>query len=85
MHFRASDAAMGPLHPAHFEQISKIAGKIERNPDLERLVIVVLHAKPLIGFTAPEKECPHHVQHIPRLHEFPVHLNVGIGEIDGED
>jgi hypothetical protein len=46
---------------------------------------VVLDTQALVGGAAPEKKRAHDVQHILRLRELLIDIDVGIGQVDGED
>ena len=46
---------------------------------------MVLHAQALIGGTVQKKKRAHDVQHVFRLHEFLILIDVGIGQVDSED
>ena len=79
------DAAAGAAHSPHLEQVGEVAGEGERQPDLERTIAVVLDAQALVGGAAPEKKRSHDVQHVLGQHQLLIEIDVGIGQIDGEN
>ena len=69
----------------HLEQVGEIAGEGEHQPDLEWTVAVVLDAQALVSRAAPEKQRSHDVQHVLGQHQLLVEIDIGIGQIDGEN
>ena len=83
-YLRAGDTAVGATHPPHLEQIGKVTGKSERQPDLARTLAVVMNAQPLIGRIAPQEYRADDVQDVLGQHKLVVEIDVGIGQVDGQ-
>ena len=60
-YLRGCGAAPRAGQPPHLEQIGEVAGKGERQPDLERTIAVVLDPQALVNSAAPEKQSAHDV------------------------
>ena len=78
-------AAAVAVHAPDFEQVGEIAGELERKPDVERAVAVVLHAEALIGGAVQQKNRAHDMQYVFRLRQFLIEIDIGVGQIDDED
>src|SRR5674476_1061433 len=72
---RGRGAAALAAQSSHLEKVGEVAGEGQRKPDVERAVVVVLHAQALISGAAPEKKRAHDVQHVLRQHELLIDID----------
>ena len=77
-------AACAP-HPAHLEQIEKVARERKRERQLDALLAEITHAEPLMRRAVPEENAANDVDGVLRQDQFVVEIDVGIGEVDGEN
>ena len=84
-HLRRHNPAALAVQSPHLEQVGEVAGEGEREPDVERFLAVVLHAQALIDGAAPKKKRAHDVQDVLWQHERVIEIDVGVGQVDGEN
>ena len=82
--FGGGTAAPLAPHASDLEQIGEVARKRQSEHAVHRAVAVVLDPQPLIGGVVPQKDRADDMKRVLRQHELLLEIDVGIGQIDGQ-
>ena len=74
-----------PLDAAHLEQVGEIGGEIDGQPAGPGIDVEIMDGDALVAGALPEEFRPPDMQGFARQHDGAVLVDIGIGEIHGQD